>query len=96
MEVQEKLTKLSKDLRKGARILACRGSKYNFMIPEFNFKDFAKVCRDSADIVARVGKTAKIFESFTVEVPTAMPEVCDDITTSSATTASSLTTTITG
>lgn len=92
MEVQEKLTKLSKDLRKGARILACRGSKYNFMIPEFNFKDFAKSCRDAADIIARVGKTAKIFESVTAELPTAIPEVCDDITTSSATTTSSTTT----
>ena len=75
MEVQEKLTKLSKDLRKGARILACRGSKYNFMIPDFNFKDFARACKDAADIVSRVGKAAKVFEPITVTIPTANAEV---------------------
>ena len=96
MEVQEKLTKLSKNLRKGARILACRGSKYNFMIPDFNFKDFAKACKEAADIVARVGKAAKVFESVTVTIPTAIPEVCDVIPDSSTTTTPSLTTTITG
>lgn len=62
MGVQDRLTDISKTLRQGARILANRGSKYNFIIPDFNLKEFASTCKEAADVLARVGKAAKVLE----------------------------------